>query len=175
MRAISIFIAIKRVDFSVAMGMAQAVKPSILGCIAHGASRLPEALSLGRWSACGWGAERVAGRDDDASLPQLAGYRLAAEVISHTVWLYFCFPLSLRRVEEMLAAFAFALHQSRPRVSSRPETCRGASASWLLLPKVTCRCIDPLSQNRGDAPIHHPERGYFGVSLAWWTRTSSLQ
>src|SRR5918994_3707746 len=32
------------------------------------------------------------------------GYRFPAEVISHTVWLYFRFPLGLRMVEEMLAA-----------------------------------------------------------------------
>src|SRR5829696_9978676 len=32
-----------------------------------------------------------------------AGYRFPAEVISHAVWLYFRFPLSLRMVEEMLA------------------------------------------------------------------------
>src|SRR3954470_11454218 len=33
-----------------------------------------------------------------------AGYRFPAEVISHAVWLYFRFPLSLRMVKEMLAA-----------------------------------------------------------------------
>src|SRR3954467_4852694 len=33
-----------------------------------------------------------------------AGYRFPPEVISHAVWLYFRFPLSLRMVEEMLAA-----------------------------------------------------------------------
>src|SRR4051794_4713112 len=33
-----------------------------------------------------------------------AGYRFPGEVISHVVWLYFRFPLSLRMVEEMLAA-----------------------------------------------------------------------
>jgi putative transposase len=33
-----------------------------------------------------------------------AGFRFPAEVISHAVWLYFRFPLSLRMVEEMLAA-----------------------------------------------------------------------
>src|SRR4051795_97301 len=33
-----------------------------------------------------------------------AGYRFPGEVISRTVWLYFRFPLSLRMVEEMLAA-----------------------------------------------------------------------
>jgi putative transposase len=33
-----------------------------------------------------------------------ARHRFPAEVISHVVWLYFRFPLSLRMVEEMLAA-----------------------------------------------------------------------
>src|SRR3954453_22936194 len=33
-----------------------------------------------------------------------AGYRFPAEIISHAVWLYFRFPLSLRMVEELLAA-----------------------------------------------------------------------
>ncbi|MDR6775205.1 hypothetical protein J2Y49_005972 [Azospirillum sp. BE72] len=32
------------------------------------------------------------------------GYRYPAEVIATVVWLYFRFPLSLRMVEEMLAA-----------------------------------------------------------------------
>src|SRR3954451_19165490 len=33
-----------------------------------------------------------------------AGYRFPPEVISHAVWLYFRFPLSLRMVDELLAA-----------------------------------------------------------------------
>src|SRR5688500_3172065 len=33
-----------------------------------------------------------------------AGHRFPPEVISHVIWLYFRFPLSLRMVEEMLAA-----------------------------------------------------------------------
>src|SRR3954463_954001 len=33
-----------------------------------------------------------------------AGYRFPGEVISHAIWLYFRFPLSLRMVEEMLVA-----------------------------------------------------------------------
>src|SRR5918998_5051619 len=33
-----------------------------------------------------------------------AGYRFPPEMISHAVWLYFRFPISLRMVEEMLAA-----------------------------------------------------------------------
>src|SRR5512142_1375809 len=39
-----------------------------------------------------------------AAKSSYAGYRLPPEVISHAVWLYFRFPLSLRMVEEMLAA-----------------------------------------------------------------------
>src|SRR4051794_40561967 len=33
-----------------------------------------------------------------------AGYRFPGEIISHAIWLYFRFPLSLCMVEEMLAA-----------------------------------------------------------------------
>jgi len=36
--------------------------------------------------------------------PSFAGYRFPAEIISHAVWLYFRFPLSLRNVDEILAA-----------------------------------------------------------------------
>jgi len=36
--------------------------------------------------------------------PLYAGYRHPAAIISYVVWLYFRFPLSLRMVEEMLAA-----------------------------------------------------------------------
>jgi putative transposase len=36
--------------------------------------------------------------------PRYARHRFPAEVISHAAWLYFLFPLSLRMVEEMLAA-----------------------------------------------------------------------
>src|SRR5436305_4142551 len=38
------------------------------------------------------------------SEPSYAGHRFPPEVISHAVWLYFRFPLSLRMIEEMLAA-----------------------------------------------------------------------
>jgi len=36
--------------------------------------------------------------------PRYARHRFPPEVISRAVWLYFRFPLSLRMVEEMLAA-----------------------------------------------------------------------
>src|SRR3954468_6389849 len=38
-----------------------------------------------------------------AAKSSYAAYRFPPEVISHAVWLYFRFPLSLRMVEEMLA------------------------------------------------------------------------
>ena len=38
------------------------------------------------------------------SPPSYAGYRFPAEIISYAVWLYFRFPLSLRHVDEILAA-----------------------------------------------------------------------
>jgi putative transposase len=41
--------------------------------------------------------------------PLYAGYRFPAELISYAVWLYFRFPVSLRMVEEMLAARGIAV------------------------------------------------------------------
>jgi hypothetical protein len=38
------------------------------------------------------------------SPPSYAGYRFPAEIIGYAVWLYFRFPLSLRDVDEILAA-----------------------------------------------------------------------
>jgi len=40
----------------------------------------------------------------NAHPPRYARHRFPAEVISYAIWLYFRFPLSLRMVEEMLAA-----------------------------------------------------------------------
>jgi hypothetical protein len=34
--------------------------------------------------------------------PSYRGFRFPAEIISHCVWLYYRFPLSLREVEEMM-------------------------------------------------------------------------
>ncbi len=38
-----------------------------------------------------------------------AGYRFPPDVISYAVWLYYRFPLSLRKVEELLAAHGIEL------------------------------------------------------------------
>src|SRR5437868_7052407 len=55
-----------------------------------------------RWLARKWGAGYRAGMTP--TQPSYAGHRFPPEVIGHAVWLYFRFPLSLRMVEEMLAA-----------------------------------------------------------------------
>ena len=44
-----------------------------------------------------------------------AGYCFPAEVISHAAWLYLRFPLSLRMVEEMLAARGIAVSHETVR------------------------------------------------------------
>jgi transposase-like protein len=56
-------------------------------------------LRLGRAVVVGYLRSMTTSRD-----PLYAGYRSPAELISYAVWLYFRFPLSLRMVEEMLAA-----------------------------------------------------------------------
>ena len=48
-----------------------------------------------------------------------AGYRFPGEIISHAVWLYFRFPLSLRMVEEMLAARGIAVSHETVRQWAR--------------------------------------------------------
>ena len=44
-----------------------------------------------------------------------AGYRFPAEIISHAVWLYFRFPLSLRMVDGWLAARAIIVSHETVR------------------------------------------------------------
>src|SRR5689334_3648832 len=48
-----------------------------------------------------------------------AGYRFPGEVISHAVWLYFRFPLSLRMVKDILAARGIAVSHDTVRQRGR--------------------------------------------------------
>src|SRR4051795_12681216 len=43
------------------------------------------------------------------------GYRFPPEIINHAVWLYFRFPLSLRHVDEILAARGIAVSHETVR------------------------------------------------------------
>ena len=54
-----------------------------------------------------------------AASPLYAGFRFPPEVISYAVWLYFRFPLSLRMVEEMLAARGIRVSHETPCGSGR--------------------------------------------------------
>ena len=47
--------------------------------------------------------------------PSYAGYRFPAEIISHAVWRYFRFPLSLRHVDALLAARGIAVSHETVR------------------------------------------------------------
>ena len=70
----------------------------------EGEEGAPSKLS-GAWRAePGVRPVQAAGISPPAAKSPYTGYRFPAEVISHAVWLYFRFPLSLRMVEEMLAA-----------------------------------------------------------------------
>ena len=51
--------------------------------------------------------------------PSYAGHRLPAEIISHAVWLYFRFPLSLRMVDELLAARGIVVSYETVRQRAR--------------------------------------------------------
>jgi putative transposase len=78
--------------------------------------------------------------------PSYAGHRFPPEVITHAVWLYFRFPLGLRRVEEMLAARGIVVsHETvrqwalkfgqalANRIDQRPLTGKNGST----LPQIT--------------------------------------
>src|SRR4029453_16113203 len=63
-----------------------------------------------------------------------AGYRFPGEIISHAVWLYFRFPLSLRMVEEMLAARGIAVSHETVRQWARKFGQDFANQIWRRLP-----------------------------------------
>src|SRR4051795_9653948 len=63
-----------------------------------------------------------------------AGYRFLGEVISHAVWLYFRFPLSLRMVEEMLAARGIDVSHETVRQWARKFGQGFAHQIWRRLP-----------------------------------------
>jgi len=62
--------------------------------------------------------------------PLYRRHRFAAEVIAHAVWLYFRFPMSLRMVEDLLAARGPVDAES---ASARPVTSQSIHRSQDLL------------------------------------------
>ncbi len=74
-------------------------------------------------------------------VPRYIGYRFPAEVIATAVWLYFRFPLSLRMVEEMLAACGITVSHETVRqwalkfgreIADRLRVARPCPAEWCL-------------------------------------------
>ncbi|CAO3439129.1 hypothetical protein [Azospirillum doebereinerae] len=61
--------------------------------------------------------------------PHYAGYRYPAEIITTAVWLYFRFPLSLRMVEELLAARGITVSHETVRQWARKLGVSGISCS----------------------------------------------
>src|SRR5215217_5647150 len=93
--------------------------------------------------------------------PSYAGHRFPAEVISHAVWLYFRFPLSLRMVEEMLAARGIIVSHESVRqwalkfgqnIANRIRRRLPASGDKWHLDEVAI-----LSANSPNLPKLHPE------------------
>ena len=76
--------------------------------------------------------------------PSYAGYRFPAEVISHAVWLYFRFPLSLRMVDELLAARGIVVSHETVRQWARKFGQAFANQVRRRLPRAAAWCMDRL-------------------------------
>ena len=72
-----------------------------------------------------------------------AGYRFPAEIISHAVWLYFCFPLGLRLVEELLAARGIIVSHETVR-----QWARKGAVNLLTEDREGWNAADPMRQRR---------------------------
>ena len=78
-----------------------------------------------------------------------AGYRFAAEIIGHAVWLYFRFPLGLRMVEALLAARAIIVSHETVRQWARKFGQRFANQIRRRLPRVGDKWhLDGVSRTR---------------------------
>ncbi len=71
-----------------------------------------------------------------AATSPYVGYRFPADGVSQAVWLYYRFPLSLRMVEEMLAARGIVVSHETVRqwgsipARSSPTGSAGAALRW---------------------------------------------
>ena len=72
--------------------------------------------------------------------PLYRRHRFPAEIIAHAVWLYFRFPLSLRMVEDMLAARGIIVSHQTVRL------CGVRPLEWTMIRLLICQsagCVDP--------------------------------
>jgi transposase-like protein len=66
--------------------------------------------------------------------PLYRRHRFPAEIIAHAVWLYFRFPLSLRMVEDMLAARGGIVSHQTVRLWPRSSATRSQARSAVVQP-----------------------------------------
>ncbi len=102
-----------------------------------------------------------------------AGYRFPAEIIAHVVWLYFRFPLSLRMVDEMLAARGIVISHETVRQWALKFGRLFARALRRRQPKAG----DDMEANKGHATtclIHHM-RDNRGIDVSETTRLVTAQ
>src|SRR3954464_1158521 len=83
-----------------------------------------------------------------------AGYRFPGEIISHAVWLYFRFPLSLRMVEEILAARGILVSHETVRQWARKFGQSFANQIRRWLPRAGDKW--PLDEVEGKIAGHKP-------------------
>ena len=114
-RGIETVEAEKFVNLAIGGVSTSAMRRCVSGGTALHRCSLPRSVGSG-WITCGGtvklsglrlggaGVVRYLSRMTTPRDPLYAGYRYPAELISYAVWLYFRLPLSLRMVEEMLAA-----------------------------------------------------------------------
>ena len=89
---------------------------------------------------------------NEARDPLYRRHRFPAEVISHAVWLYFRFPLSLRMVEEMLAARGIDVsYESHPRPSRQPLPLFPQQALSQSIPRHSRPSLFNLDRDRRGA------------------------
>src|SRR4051794_32951646 len=86
-----------------------------------------------------------------------AGYRYPPEVISHAVWLYFRFPLSLRMVEEMLAARGIDVSHETVRQWARKF---GQGFANQIRRRLPCGTVNLIGSGRDKA---HEGRSHEGL------------
>src|SRR3954471_10342051 len=99
--------------------------------------------------------------------PSYAGHRFPAEVISHAVWLYFRFPLSLRNVEEMLAARGVIVSHETVREFVARIGWLAPGDGWRrrTTPSVT-QDLHCAVQGQCPSPSSHPQAAAQGHELA---------
>ena len=72
--------------------------------------------------------------------PLYAGHRFSLDVISQAIWLYFRFPLCLRKVEDMLAARVFVVSHETVRQWARKFGQAFANQIRRRLPPADDKC-----------------------------------